>query len=325
MKKLIFFAVFLIISFQAQAQSVIDDIGVEEKDEQVTQAPSTDELPTETIQRISESKRIFIITNTNQSFAKGDFVSLLRKGKLICRALVAKNSESNIAGIKILKIYSLSRWSDLAPGGEVQVLRGDDSYYKEKEKQAQKPKDELKSDAQISNEDDLFNSTSIKDEEDLSEENANRLIRTDNIVTFNVGWIEGRDENGDVVRYTHPNASWSFQLTDNVWSDLSFGQTTVRDYPISGGDSQMNNFIIKFKYTFNAPMYSYLQPYAGYQYISASSPVSDLTAAQQEMVDDLAKSSIVFGVSFLKRLVPGWFARLDLGTDMYNLGVGLEF
>lgn len=79
-------------------------------------------------------------------------------------------------------------------------------------------------------------------------------------------------------------------------------------------------------------------PYVGYQIIQAQSPgagvydgVSTPAPTQEELdqelngVNDLKKSSLIFGVTVLKRIVPGWFIRLDMGSDLLNAGLALEF
>ena len=113
-----------------------------------------------------------------------------------------------------------------------------------------------------------------------------------------------------------------------------FSTNTVNDYPSTGLDATIYNFTTKFKYTFSAPFYSYIMPYVGYQVINVKSPgagVSDgeLTQAQLDeeldKVDDLKKSSVIFGATVLKRIVPGWFIRADLGSDIIAGGMTLEF
>ena len=37
------------------------------------------------------------------------------------------------------------------------------------------------------------------------------------------------------------------------------------------------------------------------------------------------QSGLIFGVTLLRRLVPGWFLSIDLGTDSTNVGVAIEF
>lgn len=116
--------------------------------------------------------------------------------------------------------------------------------------------------------------------------------------------------------------------------ELGAGTNTITDFPSTGIDTRMVNFTGKIKYTFNAPFYSYIMPYAGYQIININSPGAGVdngesTAEELEqellLVDDLKKSSVIFGVTVLKRIVPGWFIRADLGTDILNAGLTLEF
>ena len=114
------------------AQNVLDELGDSSPS---AQAP---DLAVEKVEKISQSKRIFIITNSNSSFDEGDFVSLLLDAKLAARALVAKTTDAGVAGIKITKIYSLALWKRLREKTEVQILRGDDSYYKLRKEQAKK-------------------------------------------------------------------------------------------------------------------------------------------------------------------------------------------
>jgi hypothetical protein len=326
----------LLIIGTVHAQNVLDDIEEEDRIESTTgdQAPN---LVSETIKTIAPSKKIFILTNENQSFTKGDFISLLITNKLVCRALVAKTTSEKLSGIKIVKIYNSTLWKQLNEGKEVLVLKGDDSYYVNKEKspeKEQKNKDESK----LQNDEDLFNSTSLSGgEDDLSlEENSKRLIKTDNLVSVNVGMIQGKDVDGSKKNYTQLNAAWGYQLTDNVWAEAGIGSNTIRDYPFTGLDTRLINIEVKAKYTISAPFYSYIQPYVGYQTITASSPGAgtdpgdgsrsqdDLTNELQ-LVQDLKKSTVVFGVTILKRIVPGWFIHADFGTDIINGGLAIEF
>ncbi|MGZ3806794.1 MAG: hypothetical protein ACXVCE_01810 [Bacteriovorax sp.] len=319
-----------------RAQNVLDDIEEEERIDAGTgeKAPN---LVSETIKIIAPSKKIFILTNENQSFSKGDFISLLLANKLVCRALVAKTTDQKLSGIKIVKIYNLDLWKQLAQGKEVLVLKGDDSYYTNKEKAPEKEKASKKNESKVQSDEDLFNSTSLGNEDDLSvEENGKRLIKPDNLVSLNVGLIEGKDVDGASKRYTQINGSWGYQLSDNIWAEAGVGTNTIRDYPFTGLDTRLINITVKGKYTFSAPFYSYLQPYVGYQTILANSPSAGVdpgdgsrTAAdlahELQLVQDLKKSSVIFGVTILKRIVPGWFIRADLGTDILNGGLSIEF
>jgi hypothetical protein len=73
-------------------------------------------------------------------------------------------------------------------------------------------------------------------------------------------------------------------------------------------------------------------PYIGFQILDADSPGAGVDApstadAQRELaaVEEAKDRGIVLGVTALKRLVPGWFIRLEAGTDMMALGLALEF
>lgn len=339
-KILVFFSLLsLIAATPLCAQNALDDI--EEEDSLESSLPG-DQAPTlvsETIKVISPSKKIFILTNNNQSFSKGDFISLLLANKLVCRALVAKTNNENLSGIKIVKIYDTTLWKQLAPEKEVLVLKGDDSYYVRKGKNSNSPDAKDKKDeSKLQNDEDLFNSTSLSGtDDDLSmEENNLRLIKPDNLLSFNIGLIEGKDVDGSSKKYSQINGTWGYQLNDNIWAEAGVGTNTIRDYPATGLDAQLINITVKGKYTFAAPFYSYFQPYVGYQTILANSPGAgedpgDGSRTQEELADeltlvnDLKKSSLVFGVTVLKRIVPGWFIRADLGTDIINGGLSIEF
>ena len=332
----------LLTATLANAQNVLDDVEEEDRIDNAAKGDVAPALVSETIRTIAPSKKIFILTNENQTFSKGDFISLLLTNKLVCRALVAKTTNEKLSGIKIVKIYNTTLWKQLHNDKEVLVLKGDDSYYSDKEKPAKvadkktKEKDK-KDDLKIQNDDDLFNSTSVNgNDDDLSLEESNkRLIKTDNIISFNVGLIQGKDVDGSSKRYTQISGAWGYQISDNVWAEASVGANTIRDYPSTGLDTQLINLTFRAKYTFPAPFYSYFQPYVGYQTIIAKSPsagVADATttdptvlANELQLVDDLKKSGPIFGVTLLKRIVPGWFIRADLGTDIVNGGLTIEF
>ena len=324
----------LLLSFTisaAHAQNVLDDIEEEDR----TDTPSAERAPnlvSETIKVISPSKKIFILTNNNKSFSKGDFISLLLANKLVCRALVAKTNDNELSGIKIVKIYNVNLWKQMVVGKEVLVLKGDDSYYTNLEKA---PKEDKKVDSKVQDEDDLFNSTTLNDDDLSLEETSKRLIKTDNILSAGVGLLSGKDIEGNSTRYTHLNASWGYQLSDNIWAELGVGTNTVTDYPSLGIDTRLVNFTGKVKYTFTAPFYSYIMPYVGYQVVTTDSPGAGVATADQtdptqlqaelDAVDDLKKSTVIFGVTVLKRIVPGWFIRVDIGSDLINAGLSLEF
>jgi len=330
----LFLTASLLLLNQGKAESVLDE---EEEEDTNTQVTSTSEnapqLFTENIQKISESERIFIISNNNSSFAKGDFISLLINNELVARALCAKQLD-NLAGIKILKIYSDDLWKKLHPNMDVQVLRGDDSFWKNLKANEGKAK-QAKDDSKIKEEDDLYNETKIEDDSSF-DENKNRAIKPDNILSMGYSWIDARNNDGSAAKVTQFIGQWAYQITDNVWGEVLYGQGIMNDYPSPGLDTKLTNTTIRAKYTFNAPLYSFLMPYVGYQMIGASSPgagVEDTSsnftpadyAAEINRVDDLKKNSFIFGVTALKRIVPGWFLRADVGMDILSVGASLEF
>lgn len=315
------------------AQNVLDDI---EEEDRVETGPTevAPNLVAETIKVIAPSKKIFILTNDNKTFSKGDFISLLLGNKLVCRALVAKTNDEQLSGIKIVKIYNVNLWKQLKVEKEVLVLKGDDSYYSNLEKTPKTP-EETRKNLKVQDEEDLFNSTTLNDDDLSLEESSKRLIKTDNLITAGVGLIEGKDIDGASKKYTQIGASWGYQFSDNIWGELGIATNTITDFPATGIDTRLINFTTKFKYTFNAPFYSYIMPYVGYQIVRVDAPgagvetdeVNDPAVLQKELdkVDDLKKSTVIFGATVLKRIVPGWFIRADLGSDIIAGGLTLEF
>lgn len=333
----------VILPLSLKAADVIDQIEEEDRDEIATKNANAPQLVNETIKKISPSKKIFIITNENQSFSRGDFISILINNQLVCRALVAKTTDSQISGIKIVKIYNNNLWGQLSTNKEVLVLKGDDSYYTNQKtnvatnSEAKKTK-ELEE--KINSEEDLFNTTVADNEDDLSiEENSKRLIKPDNLLGFNYSLLQSLDNSGSAIRYGHVNANWAYQMTDNVWGEIAIGTNTINDYPdatgLGGLDTRLLSFNFRLKYTINAPFYSYIMPYAGYQIVTANSPgagvdndgTTNSTTLKREieLVDALKKSGPIFGVSVLRRIVPGWFVKVDLGSDLIGGGLSLEF
>ena len=117
---------------------------------------------------------------------------------------------------------------------------------------------------------------------------------------------------------------------------MSYGQSIINDYPEIGLDTKLINIILKATYIIKGPLYSYLRPYIGYQLVNPDSPgagkestIRPVGAEQLELelqrVDNLKISSPIFGASVLKRLVPGWFVKANIGSDMISFGFALEF
>lgn len=280
-------------------------------------------LVTETIYRIAESRRIFIITNTNQSFNRGDYISLVvNNSELAVRALVAQTTDDNLAGIKILQIYSLTQWNRLREGREVQVIRGDDSFFL----QSQIEERESQESSLIQDERDLFDETTFLEDDIIFSDGDNRAITQDNIISAYLGLVEGIDNDNSVRRYRQLNGSWAFQFQDNLWIEGAYGRTVINDFPDPQFDTTFTNASIKIKYTISTPFHSYLKPYVGYQVLDANSPgAGENNVEQARRVDNLKKNELAFGITGLKRLVPGWFIRGDLGSDLIAVGFALEF
>ena len=319
------FILLLSISNYSNAQSIIDDI-----DSSNTFRANAPDLVTEKVEKVSASGRIFVLTNNSGGYGKGDFISLILDNQLVNRAIVAKTINGS-AGIKIIKVYSDKLNGVLRPGMDVQIIRGDDSYFNLKEQKiANNEVTPL-----IEEEDELFDETTLLEDDLNFDDNKKRAIKTDNLVSVYLGMVEGQDSSGASKRYSQFSAAWGYQIDDNIYTEIGVGRNVINDYPsvneTTGIDTTFTSLTLKVKYTITAPFYSFVQPYIGYQILSASYTADeDGTSEEQirlenEQVEALNKNQVIAGVTILKRLVPGWFARLDLGTDAINLGFSLEF
>lgn len=291
---------------------------------------SISDLITENILAISPSKRVFFITNENRTFTKGDFISFVYNAKLTARALVAKTSDKG-AGVKILKIYNWQRWQQLAKGLPLQIIRGDDSYFKEESKKKNSDKEESQY-ASIKSEEDLFNNTEIVDE-GISENDKSNLIKQDNIVSLNYGTypIAGNSEGLSLSLF---NLSYEYQLGKDFWLGLTVGTGTLQKFPSVDLNTNITTVSARGAYLFKLPFYSYLMPYVGFNYQLAESPkagTSDGTNTQAERdlevreVESINTGEIVFGAKVIRHLAPGWYAMLGIGTDIMQGGIGIEF
>lgn len=331
----IFFIIFLVLLSLSNlyAQSVV---------EQLTQATAPNqELPIfeERIVIIGKSRRIFILTNSNNALTKGDFISLILDDKLISRALVAKTEDGN-AGIKNLKVYDLEGWKKLKQGLSIKVLRGDDSGFKV----ASKNESETDAGPKINDFDDLYNDVVIEDDLADLEKNKKRVIKTDNMIGVSYSPIYSVENvQGQTEEYSMWYAHWSYQFLDNVWGQFQFGRSTLQEFPGDNLETTVNKISVKAKYTIATPLYTITQPFIGVDYTDAKSPkagecpttASDsesetqcntaLYAAEAQAIDDINGIEIIFGVTLLKRLVPGWFFHLDIGNDLIGGGLDVEF
>lgn len=316
-----------VLNASVSAQSLVDDASV------VTSqaAPGAENVYNETIKVISSSKKIFVLTNNSQQFGPGDFISIALDNNLAARAVVGKSHQGQI-GIKILKIYSLTQWSKLRRDLEVQIIRGDDSYFGKK---PEEPKPEEI--AKIKSEEELYTGEVVESDEIADiDSNKNRHIKPDNIVGaygsfITVDEVQSNTKSGGSVRANEFGATWAFQFTDNYFVEGIYGRATIKGFPAKGAETLIYRGIARLKYNIKGPLYTFFLPYIGYQYRGVSSPdagkSSDnaLNARENSAIEKLQKSGPVFGVTVLRRLVPGWFIKADLGTDLLNVGFAIEF
>jgi len=308
---------------KSYSQDLIDDIS-----EQMSVGDSRD-MFTETIRIIGRSKRVFILTNTNQMLNKGDFITLVMNERdAVARAVVGKN-HNDLVGIKILKVYSLKRWAMIRKDIDIKILKGDDSWLFKK---IIEKKEVVDDGSKINSEEDLYDDTTFIDKDLDMFGKDNRLIKPDNIVSAAFARYTINNElSGDTEVYNQYSAGWAYQFSDNFWVEGQYSRILMSNVPASGAQTLINDLTFRLKYTFAAPLYSYFMPYIGYQIHSALSPnagdVGDAALAEKEeiFVEELNKRQFIAGVTILKRLVPGWFLKADLGIDTFNIGFAIEF
>lgn len=316
--------IFTLCAMSVKAQDLVSDIATP------VDSITNSELFTENIQLIGRSRKVFIITNSNQMMSKGDFITLVLNFKdPVARAVVAKNHEG-LVGVKILKIYSLKAWSQIRQGMDIQILRGDDSslFAPKQEIKAETPEDVVK----IEGEEDLFNDKDLFDDELSGFGKENRHIKPDNLV--NAFWAQYRYKDKTLNEEASANqfgGGWGFQFQDNFWIEGIYGRILLNDVPAKSKQTLVNNLTLRIKYTFKAPLYSFILPYIGYQYYYVNSPeAGDETSSiiderETSFVKSLGERKIVGGVTIMRRLVPGWFIKADLGSDIINVGFAIEF
>lgn len=320
----VFIYLFIIISGDLRAQSLVEDANVS-----ATPGESGNVF-TETIKIISASKKIFILTNNNQQLGPGDFVSLALNDKLAARAVVAKNHQGQV-GIKILKIYSLAQWGQLRRDGEVQIIKGDDSFFG---KAAAAPVVEETPINKIKSEEDLFTGDVVV-EDDIGDfdENKNRHIKPDNVVAITGAFYEAAEVEPKTGknRTNEFGISWAYQFSDNYFAEGLYGRALLDGYPVDGSQTLVNHLTARLKYNIKGPLYTFFMPYIGFHTYTVSSPDAGKgtnqlqNEAELSAIDDLKKSGPVFGVTILRRLVPGWFIKADVGSDIINVGFAIEF
>lgn len=319
-KFIVLLSFILLIPSFTKAQSLVDDANLYRGGDQSN-------VILETIKIISGSKRIFVITNNNQVLTVGDFISIALDDKLAARAVVAKIHQGQV-GVKILKIYSMAQWTRLRRDQEVQIIRGDDSQF-EKQAIPQAP-----SENKIKNEDDLYTGdVMIEDDLSVFDENKNRHIKPDNLVGLHGTYLDAAEiaSQGSNRRSMMIGLSWGYQFADNYYVEGVYSRASFNDFPNEGKSTVVNNLVGRLKYNIKGPLYTYFQPYVGFRMQSVSSPdagkTADLSIAAQEdeAISKLEKSGAVFGVTVLRRLVPGWFVKANVGSDIIDLGFSIEF
>jgi hypothetical protein len=279
-----------------------------------------------------------VISNNNNKLTQGDFISFIRNERLAARALVVKVQGQKV-GIKVLKIYSLNLWSQLRPNLQVQILKGDDSYYTGTTKEIAKLDAEVSEDLKnprINDEEDLYNEDTILKTEASDPEKLvqDRPISSDNLVSFSFGRIRTVDQDSDEVSATQWQASWAYQFLKNVWAEGNFGISKLKQFPSDGFESTLLAITARVKYSFQGPFHTFFVPYTGFQLLQTTGEPSDtdlqtLSDEERDSVDDALANAgvdkIIYGVTFMRRLVPGWFVKLDLGNDILNIGLSVEF
>ena len=318
-----FFIYCLFTVSMVKAQSLVEDANLEVESQ-------GSEVFNETIKIISASKKIFILSNNNQQLGPGDFISLALDNNLAARALVAKTHQGQV-GIKILKIYSLSQWARLRRDQEVQIVKGDDSAFVKKVSETKTEETPL---AKIKSEEDLYTGDVVVDDDiGIFDENKNRRIKPDNVVAVTGAFYEAAEveSRGGIVRTTEFGISWAYQFSDNYFVEGLYGRALLDNYPGDGSQTLVNHMTARLKYNIKGPLYTFFMPYLGFHTYTVSSPDAGKTnvdATNQEQlkaIDNLKKSGPVFGITVLRRLVPGWFIKADIGSDIINAGFAIEF
>ncbi|MFG1493185.1 hypothetical protein ACRXCV_00950 [Halobacteriovorax sp. GFR7] len=284
------------------------------------------DLANEKLLRISGTRRIILVSNSQDSFAKGDYITILINKVPVARGVVPKQEE-NQAAVKITKIYDEDLFKNFFVNQDVQILRGDDSAYG---KPSENPEDQFK----ITDSESLYDDTTLLEEDLYGEDNQQTgVIKNDNIASVGIGLVDGFNTAGKQDTNTQYNAAWSFQIEKNIWVEGFIGRHLIRAFPAEDIDTAVNQYIFRAKYAFEGPLYTVFMPYVGYKFATADSPGagdvskvgSDQAQRELDLVASVEQDEFVFGATGFKRLVPGWFLRVDIGTDVMGVGLALEF
>ena len=165
----------------------------------------------------------------------------------------------------------------------------------------------------------------------INDQRRKSLIKTDNLVSINIGLISTLDLENDPSSNYLFNFSWGYQLAPNFWGEFSYGFSQINRFPDQNLTTALQIFSARIKYTFRVPLVDFIQPYAGYKLSIANAPKADINQddktpeEQTELLESLEDPGPIIGVTIVKRLVPGWFFKTEVGTDIINLGLSVEF
>jgi hypothetical protein len=321
----LYFITFLCASFVSYGQDIAEELATP-----VSSGDGNSEQFTEYIKIIGNSKKIFVMTNNNASLNAGDFITFIYDKKCTARALVAKNHKELI-GVKIMKIYSLMQWARLKKGLGLQILKGDDNYYCGKKKKIVKNENDVKTGDEIFKESSVYKEPGGPDLTDY----AARNLKTDHLFGGSLGMINSLDASGAETKYFNWNANYAYQFMDNLYLEGLLGQTSISQFPSTSKTTSIFNVEARLKYNFKTPYYTFIMPYMGFLYKMVNSPTAGQSSGSGQSASDLNAEltlissmqgyNFVFGVTILRRLVPGWFIKADLSLDLMSAGFAIEF
>jgi hypothetical protein len=136
---------------------------------------------------------------------------------------------------------------------------------------------------------------------------------------------------GGTVRTNEFGISWAYQFSDNYFVEGIYGRALLDNFPGDGTQTLVNHLTARLKYNIKGPLYTFFMPYLGFHSYTVSSPDAGKTnnsvtnEEQLTAIDNLKKSGPVFGITVMRRLVPGWFIKADVGSDILNVGFAIEF
>ncbi len=285
----------------------------------------------EQIKIIAPSRKILILSNKAQILTQGDFITLVYGQSKVIRALVVKTTEDRV-GIKVVKIYDEGLWQQSRVGDSFSIIRGDDSYFSKSsktEKETSVDSFEFREDAEIDLEDEDF----IRKQWGGLSDRGKRNFDGNHLLSFGWGTFQSLNREGDTATYNQWILNWSYQFKTDYFIETGVSTAPLKKFPAVDLNSQIIQLTLTAKMNFKLPAFFFLQPYAGFVVSkiqhSAGEPDGVSTPAQLnrelELIEDAERIRPAVGVSLYRRLVPGWLARADLGTNTQSLHLTLEF